>query len=133
MNIDKFFTLAKNASTFSDFERIKIGSVLVYKNKVISVGWNMKKSHPYQKILNKYGKYNQDKIHNYLHSEINCLLNIKDLNVNWIKVSIFIYREDKNGNLAMCKPCSSCIKALKEKGVKKIFYTDQNGYNYIEI
>lgn len=133
MNINKFFTLAKNASEFSNFDRIKIGSVLVYKNKVISVGYNMKKSHPYQKILNKYGKYNQDRINNYLHSEINCLLSVKDLNINWNKVYIFIYREDKNGNLAMCKPCSSCVNALKEIGIKKVFYTDKNGYNYIEL
>lgn len=133
MNINKFFTLAKNASEFSDFDRVKIGSILVYKNKVISVGYNMKKSHPYQKILNKYGKYNQDKINNYLHSEINCLLNVKDLDVNWNKVYIFIYREDKNGSLAMCKPCSSCVNALKGIGIKKVFYTDKNGYNYIEL
>jgi len=133
MNINKFFTLAKNASTFSDFERIKIGSILVYKNKIISVGWNMKKSHPYQKILNKYRSYDEERNKNYLHSEISCLLNAKDLNINWNKVSIFIYREDKNGNLAICKPCSSCVKALNEKGIKKVFYTDKNGYNYIEI
>lgn len=138
MNIDKFFTLAKNASTFSDYENVKIGSVLVYKNKVIAVGYNTKKSHPYQKMLNKYRSQNGrefdiNKRHNYLHSEINCLLNAKDLNINWNKVYIFIYREDKNGNLAMCKPCSSCVKALKENKIKKVFYTDKNGYNYIEL
>lgn len=133
MNINKFFTLAKNASTFSEFDRAKIGSVLVYKNKIISVGWNAKKSHPYQKILNKYGKYDEEKINNYLHSEINCLLNVKDLDINWSKVYIFIYREDKNGNLAISKPCLGCTKALISKGINKVFYTDKNGYNYIEI
>lgn len=138
MNINKFFTLAKNASTFSDYENIKIGSVLVYKNKVISVGYNTKKSHPYQKILNKYRNQNGrefdiNKRHNYLHSEINCLLNVKDSNINWSKAYIFIYREDKNGNITMSKPCKGCEYSLKSKGIKKVFYTDKNGYNYIEL
>ena len=37
--IKRFFELAKNASTFSDYTKknIHIGSVLVYKNKVIGI------------------------------------------------------------------------------------------------
>lgn len=134
MNINKFFTLAKNASTFSDLDRVKIGSVLVYKNKVISVGWNCRKSHPYQKILNKHRpNFNVDKYNNFLHSELNCLLKVKDLDINWSKAYMFVYREDKYGNFANCKPCKSCELALINQGIRKVFYTNKNGYNYIKI
>lgn len=138
MNIKKFFTLAKNASTFSDFENIKIGSVLVYKNKVVSVGYNIKKSHPYQKILNRYRNQNGrefdvNKRNNYLHSEMNCLRNVERLNINFNKCYLFIYRENKDGSLDNCYPCKSCQMRLKELGINRIFYTDKDGYNYKEI
>lgn len=134
MNINKYFSLAKNASEFSDFDRVKIGSILVYKGNVLSVGWNKKKTHPYQKILNRQRtERDENKIRNFLHSEIDCLINSKNLKINWNKVYIFIYREDKNGNLAMSLPCLGCQLALKERGIKKVFYTDSKGYNYIEL
>ena len=38
--------------------------------------------------------------------------------------------EIKNGKLLNCFPCPSCRKALLDRGIKNIFYTNENGYNY---
>lgn len=46
--INKYFKMAKAASELSDFPRINIGSVVVYKGKVVSVGWNTTKTSPVQ-------------------------------------------------------------------------------------
>ena len=50
------------------------------------------------------------------------IINTKDINIDWSKTAIFIYRESC-GNLRNCKPCIACEKALKDRGIKNIFYT----------
>ena len=60
MNTNKYFELAKNASKLSDYNKnnIRIGAILVYKNKVIASGWNTKKTNPMQLYYNKYREVN---------------------------------------------------------------------------
>lgn len=139
MNINKFFELAKNSSTMSDYKKknIHIGAVLVYKNKVIANGYNTKKTSPIQYKYNKYRELNCGEDRDYIadnhlatiHAEMKCLIDSKDMNVDWSKVSIFIYREH-NGVQRLCKPCPSCEKALRDRGIRHIYYTTENGYNY---
>ena len=129
---EKYFKLAEKASEFSDC-KIKIGSVLVYKNKVLSVGYNTNKSHPIQKMYNKYRSnsnrvFDVDKHNNGIHAEMMCLLNTKDLDIEWSKVSIYVARRSVDKLYRLCKPCGACMLALKEKGVKNIYYTTPNGY-----
>ena len=131
--INKYFRLAKNAMNFSDC-KIKIGSVLVYKNKVLSIGYNTNKSHPLQKLLNQKYRSTKDRVFNVdnhtngIHSELMCLINTKGLDIEWHKVSIYIYRESNN-KPSMCKPCPCCNKALLERGIKtkNIYYTNWKG------
>lgn len=144
MNITKFFNLAKNASEMSDYTKknIHIGSVLVYKNKVIASGWNTDKTNPIQYKYNKYRErsllengdrsYNADKHLPCVHAEMKCLIDTKDMDIDWSNASIFIYRESNN-TLRNCYPCPSCLKALKDRGITNIYYTNENGYNYKEI
>ena len=139
MNINKFFNLAKIASKFSDYNKknIHIGSVLVYKNKVIANGFNTSKTNPIQYQYNKYRELNNNTNRTFnaddhlpcVHAEMQCLINTKDVDIDWSKVSIFVYRESCN-KTRMCRPCPSCIKALKDRGIKHIYYTSEKGYNY---
>lgn len=142
MNINKYFNLAKNASKMSDYSKknIHIGAILVYKNKVISNGWNTNKTSPIQMRYNKYREQTNNKERGYsadshlpcVHAEMMCLINSKDLDIEWSKVNLFVYRESK-GKMRNCKPCPSCQKALQDRGIKSIFYTNENGYNYERI
>ena len=135
MNIERGFKLAKNASKFSDC-KTKIGAVLIYKNKVISVGYNTTKSNPIQKMYNIYRntnerKYDVEKRNNGVHAEIMTLQHATrsfkgDLN----KCSIFVYSEKKDGSTRLTKPCMGCSKMLEELGVKNIYYTTDNGWQY---
>ena len=140
MNVKKYFNLAKTASKFSDYNKknIHIGAVLVYKNKIIANGWNSKKTNPIQYQYNKYRElinenksrgFNADNHLPCIHAEMKCLIDTKDINIDWSKVMLFVYRESEN-KTRMCKPCLSCEKALKDRGIKHIYYTSENGYNY---
>lgn len=124
----RYFSMAKNASKFGSFPKYKLGCVIVYKNKVISVGWNTSKENPLQKKYNVYRGFDADTAKNYAHAEINALISAKYLDINWNKASIFVYREYKNGSIAPARPCPACMKAIIDIGIKNIYYTDKGKY-----
>lgn len=140
MNIEKSFKLAKNASELSDYNKknIHIGSVMIYKNKVIANGWNSCKTNPLQMKYNMYRemntegrRYDANKHLPFVHAEMKCLIDTKDLNIDWAKVHLFIYRESC-GKGRMCRPCPSCMKALKDRGIKHIWYINNKGEEIYE-
>lgn len=128
-----YFQCAKNVSLNSDFNRVKIGTVVVYKNEIISEGYNTYKTHPIQMKYDKYRTlytFNGVSPQHCIHSEINALKRIKTLDIKWNKVKVYIYREDMNGHIANCRPCNSCMAFIKELGIRNIYYTTDNGYCY---
>lgn len=126
--MEKYFKLAKNASTFSDFPRVKIGAILVYKGKVVSVGWNTVKENPLQKKYNQLRGFNTEIHPNSLHAEMMCLLRAKHLDIDFRKASMFIYRNLKNGSLGISRPCPACMKAIQDFDIKNIYYTTGGGF-----
>lgn len=135
-NKDKYyFNKAKNASELSDFGKIKIGCIAVYKKCILSVGYNSRKSSTIQMKYDKFRKLESIKgvsAPHSIHAEIMCINQIKYADIDFSKVKLYIYREDLNGNKAMCKPCSACSKFISDLGIKKIYYTTYNGYVYEE-
>lgn len=136
MNTTKYFNLAKNASSFSDYPRVHIGAILVYKNKVIANGCNTTKTNPIQYKYNHYREQDNDRGYDVdshlptIHAEIKCLIDTKDIDIDWSKVFIFVYRQLRNGQIGLSRPCSACYQALKDRGIKHLYYTTENGYNY---
>ena len=60
--------------------------------------------------------------------KIESLSNAKVKDWNKLKgCSIFVYRTNKNGQLAMAKPCDMCQKLIKYVGIKNMFYTTNDG------
>lgn len=136
MNINRGFEIAKEASKLSDYKKknIKIGSTIIYKNKVLTIGWNTSKTNPLQAYYNKYREdtsdgreFISDEHLPCVHSELMSLINTRNMDIDWSKASMFIYR--KNGT---CKPCKACEQALKDRGIKKVFYTTNNGWEVLD-
>ena len=127
------FLKAKAASMMSDFPTHKLGAVMMMGNKVLTVGYNVTKTHPIQKQYNIERGYDPNVRNNgQIHAEMMCLINTRYLNIDWSKVSIYIYREHKNHKVALAKPCPACLKALKERGITQIYYTTE-GFPYDKI
>jgi deoxycytidylate deaminase len=124
---ERYFNLAKSISQTSDFKRINIGCVIVLNKDILASSANIKKSHPMQY---KFNSLRFDDRHctckNYLHAEMNCLLKCKYINLS--KASLYVYREDRNGNLANSRPCNACMEEIKRKGIGDIWYTTGDGY-----
>jgi deoxycytidylate deaminase len=108
---NRYFKLARQESLKSSY-RIKIGAVLKTK-KATYKGHNKLKTHP---------RFANPEIHIKLsiHAEIDCIMKAK------YGEEIYVYREDRNGNPALSRPCENCRKELKNAGIEKIFYSIPN-------
>ena len=122
-----FFDAAKAVSKTSDFPRIHIGCVATYGNhRIISSGCNSTKTHPVQKRLNKE-RFNADTPHS-LHAEVATLLPLLKDDIDFSKIEIYTHRTLANGHLSLARPCPSCMKLIKDLGIRKIWYTTADGY-----
>ena len=130
--INHYFNLAHNACFYSDSPRTRLGAILVYKNKILSIGWNQNKTSPLQKSLNRERGYDVEasNAYNTLHAEVNCLLKVKDLDIDWGKTSIFVYRIKKNGDSGLARPCKGCQALIKSLGIKNVYYSTDDGWGY---
>ena len=125
----RYFELAESVAKLSDYPRIKIGSVIVKNKDVVSVGQNMLKTHPAQFRYNKRLPYNMPVSH--VHAEINT---ISKARTDLLRGStMYIFRRDRNGNTAMCRPCNACMQAIKDAGIKEIYYSISNGFSFERI
>lgn len=125
------FNVAKSVSKTSDYDGVSVGCVVTYKNTIISVASNSNKTHPLQKIYNRFRDFNEDTADNKLHAEVHALALAKNVfyhtSVNWSDVSIYVYREWKDGTPAVSKPCVSCSKLIEDLGIRTVFYIDEQG------
>lgn len=131
----RFLKFAKEASKESTYEgsrtNVNIGAVLVYHGTILAKGSNTNKTHPMQDRVNAF-RYDKNSITKYcppkIHAEVSCISKCKWLDIDFSKVELYIYREYKNGNLALARPCPSCMALIKEYGIENICYSTPNGY-----
>lgn len=114
MKPDYFLTLAKKASKKSDHHQYHMGCVIARGSKVLGVGYNVMKTHP-------------SSPHEYksIHAEFMAFINAgRDVR----GATAYIFRQQRNGVMAMAKPCESCWKFLMDQGVKKVVYSFEGSF-----
>ena len=111
----KFFDLAQKLSMKSAYYQ-QLGAVIVQKSKILGVGFNkpnkthVKSNTPYKTI----------------HAELDAILSASFNNLTG--ATIYVYRQHRNGALAMSKPCKYCLHMLAAYGIRTIYYTTEGGY-----
>lgn len=128
----RYFDKARQVATISDFYKCHVGCVAVYQGQVIGLGCNCNKTHPTQKFYNKYRNLS-DTLLPKLHAEISCINQIKNLDINFSKVKLYIYRIRKDQPFGLARPCPSYMAAIKDLGIKEIYYTTNDGYSYEKL
>ena len=128
----RFFNIAKEVSYLSDYPGARVGAVVIEGKCILSSGHNSKKTRPLQHRYNIYRNF-EDYEHSTArqHAEIAALSPLIGKEIEWKRVSIFVYRELKNGKKACSKPCAACEKLIKDLGIKNIYYIDEFG-NYVK-
>ena len=125
----RYFDKARQIADISDYNRIHIGCVAVYQGQIIGLGCNTNKTHPTQKFYNRY-REPSDAMLPKLHAEISCINQIKHLDINFSKVKLYIYRIRKDQPFGLSRPCPSCMAAIKDLGIRDVYYATNDGYSY---
>lgn len=115
MKANHFLKIARKASLNSDHHTHKLGAVVVKRNRVLGMGFNVMKTHP-----------ESPHDYKYIHAEFMAIHNIEQDDLKG--ATIYIFRQHKNGCPANSKPCESCYNYLLKKGIKEIVYSDNEGY-----
>jgi deoxycytidylate deaminase len=128
----KYFDKARRAATVSNYRKTHVGCVAIYQGQVIGLGCNCKKTHPVQQFYNKYRRQSDDMLPT-LHAEISCLNQIKNMDINFSKIKLYIYRIRRDQPFGMSRPCPSCMAAIKDLGIRDIYYTTDDGFYHEKI
>ena len=131
---ERYFKFAREAARWADYQGANasppaIGGVAVYKGSIVAEAWNTNKTSPLQAHYNVY-RYNGNTPCK-CHCETQLIQRLRwkfGDGIEWEKVHIYLYREYKNGNLALSRPCPSCMAMLKDFGIKKVMYTTTDGF-----
>lgn len=137
----RMFEKAYEIAGESDFETFHLGAVITYKRHIVSMACNTRKTSPHQKYYNRrYREFRRGTtpaVHT-LHAEMRALNLIpyplgKDM--DWSKVNVYIYRIAPGlpNHRGLARPCPACMAALRDCGVRNIYYTTDNGFAYERI
>ncbi len=124
----RIFFIAREISFLSDYNGARVGAVVCEGKRIVSTACNSKKTRPLQKRYNIYRHFDDNR--NAIprqHAEIAALSPLIGKEIDWNKVSIFIYRELRNGIRGCSYPCAACHKLIEDLGIKHIYYIDKNG------
>lgn len=131
----RYFKFAREAamqSTYTGSHNFSpaIGAVAIYKGSIVATACNTNKTSPLQAQYNVY-RYRDSDTLSKAHAETVLVQRLRwkfGDSIDWSKIHIYLYREYKNGNLAPSRCCPSCMAMLRALGIKKIFYTTEDGY-----
>ena len=135
-NDKKYFEKARSIASISDFKKTHVGCVAVYQGGIIGIGCNTNKTHPMQLKYNRYrrNKYHSESFIPKLHAEINCIRAIRHMDIDFSRVKLFVYRiSNDNQPFGIARPCPSCMAAIKDLGIRNIYYTTNEGYAHEKI
>ena len=96
---------------------------------LISRGLNsFTKTHPFQKKMadiagRDVSSERQHEYRIYLHAEISALVRAKKP----VETLIVARIRHSDHSLALARPCPVCIEAIKQAGVKKVYFTNDSG------
>lgn len=87
----------------------KLCALVVWKNEVLSVGYNQHKTHP----ISADTKLQQ------LHAEMHALLRCPDPE----GADVIVVRAKASGRPGLARPCAVCEGILRRSGVRRVLYT----------
>lgn len=98
---------------------MRLAACVVYKGDIVSLGWNQKKSHPFQM------QFAKNDMAIYLHAEIDCIKNaLKILSLEELRRStMFVLRAKADLSPGLAKPCEGCTRCIANFNIRECYYT----------
>ena len=126
MKTEIFQEVFKLAQAVEPVRGARIAASVVRKGKVVSYGFNHKKSHPFQAKFCK----NKDAV--FFHAEVHAIKNaLQIIDVDDLsKCELYIVRAKRDRNnkkwiTGLSKPCSGCQKCIDVFELKNIYYSEE--------
>ena len=102
-------------------------SFIVSGNRILKIGFNRSKTHPINlkyNYVNKRGEYMGDQVG--IHSEMDAVIKFGESNCAGL--TMINTRIDRNGKLAMSKPCRGCMHMLSHLNFNSVYYFDNRQF-----
>lgn len=133
---ERLFNVAKSVAATSKHPKARVGAALVHDGHVVSVGVNGKKSHPLQAHYNSF-RYDDDggMTKHLMHAEIEAIVKARSYlhHISSRDIQIYVYRVMKDGSKGMARPCAGCMQALRDFGIKEVYYSTNDGLVYEKV
>lgn len=126
MTKTKGYELARQASLKSTFKKCHTGAAAIYNNKVLALGWNSDKLSSLQAWYNRERGFDNTEYPASVHAEMMVVNKIRYLDIDFSKVRVFVWRGTSTPQIS--KPCAACERALRDLGIRKVFYTGNDSY-----
>jgi cytidine deaminase len=117
--IVEFLRLRVLENDFNTPQRFAHAAALVMRRKVINWGFNSLK--PVPSLYKKYSIFGCT-----MHAEISACWKYRFTN-KLQGNNIFVIRVRTNGELALSKPCNMCQAYMRDVGIRRCYYTDNDG------
>jgi len=125
-----FIQKAITEATKSPLQRARHGCVIRCNGDTLSVGYNHYRSHSKNKLLE-----NRVTCHAEIHAIHNVIsrhkMHIDYLTPNIKKkfrsCTLYVVRLDRFEKTAMSAPCKHCLSIMKQCGIKRVVYSDDDG------
>lgn len=99
-------------------------STIHYKHAAALISGNM----IYSAGINKFIKQSKKPmLRKTIHAEINVFEHFPKKNIKGMVLDILVIRINKNHILKNSRPCNQCIEKLQKIGIRKVYYSDDNG------
>lgn len=124
----RFFEAARKAAGDSTF-KVHVGAVAVWRGRVIASAASLDKTEPLQKTYNRLRSFNQVGLClPKAHAEISLIKKVMKLDVPMREIKIYVYRTCKSRDKGIARPCEACFAALKDAGIRVVYYTTDHGF-----
>ena len=118
--IKRYLRLAQNMASNSNYGKIKHGAVLIKGGSIIKAAFNKDKFSAFGERFRQQGC--GPATH---HAELGCVAGVDRSKT--AGANIFVVRVNRMGELRLSKPCPMCHDVLKFTGVKKVYYSTNEG------
>lgn len=107
-------------------QRCRHFSFILYKKKILTIGFNSPKTHPINlkhKFVNKYNNPINDLVGT--HSELNAIIKFGEEDCSGL--TLINTRVNRRNEIDLSCPCDGCKDLISKLNFKKVFYSDKHG------
>lgn len=103
---------ALHAARLSQFFAHRVGAALFDGPRLVTLGFNEKKSHPDNDCFTQHAEFNSLK--RTRHRKMNNLV-------------MYIARLTRTDKVSLARPCTECQSKIRRAGIRKVFFTNHAG------